>query len=136
MAFAPGCLLWRTVWRSFPWSQLCKISENVRWGCPCQVCHSSALPALWEPRFAAKCCAMLALQEHFNYTMMAFAPGCVLWPNVGGVFLGRNFAKSQKMRDRGACPCQSCHTSALPALWEPQFGAKYCAMFPLQVYFN
>ena len=22
--------------------------------------------ALWEPRFAAKCCAMLALQEHFN----------------------------------------------------------------------
>ena len=32
---------------------------------------------------------------------MAFAPGCVLWPNVGGVFLGRKFEKSKKMRDRG-----------------------------------
>ena len=26
----------------------------------------SALRELWEPRFAAKCCAMLALQAHFN----------------------------------------------------------------------
>ena len=45
----------------FPRSQLCRISENARWGSPWQICHSSALRALWEPRFAAKCCAMLAL---------------------------------------------------------------------------
>ena len=28
--------------------------------------HSSALRALWEPRFAAKCCAMLALKAYSN----------------------------------------------------------------------
>ena len=33
--------------------------------------------------------------------MMAFALGCFLWPTFGGVSLGRNFAKSQKMRDGG-----------------------------------
>ena len=53
--------LWRSFWRSFPWSQLCRISENARWGCPCQICFSSGLRAIWEPRFAAKCCAMFAL---------------------------------------------------------------------------
>ena len=52
---------WPSFCRSVPWSQLCRISENARWGSPWQICHSSALRALWEPRFAAKCCAMLAL---------------------------------------------------------------------------
>ena len=32
MAFAPGCFLWPSFCRSFPWSQLCRISENARWG--------------------------------------------------------------------------------------------------------
>ena len=35
-------------------------------GCRIQICHSSALRALWEPRFAAKCCAMFALEVHFT----------------------------------------------------------------------
>ena len=41
-------VLWPFFWRSLLWSQLCRISENARWGCPCQICHSSALRALWE----------------------------------------------------------------------------------------
>ena len=52
MAFAPGCFLWPSFCRSFPWSQLCRISENARWGSPWQIWHSSASRALWEPRFA------------------------------------------------------------------------------------
>ena len=27
MVFAPGCFLWPNFWRSFPSSQLCKISD-------------------------------------------------------------------------------------------------------------
>ena len=61
-----GVFLWPSFWRSFPWSQLCRILEKARWGCPCQIFHSSALRALWEPRVAANCCAMFALQAHFN----------------------------------------------------------------------
>ena len=32
MALAPGCFFWPFFCRSFPWSQLCRISENARWG--------------------------------------------------------------------------------------------------------
>ena len=32
MAFAPGCFVWPAFCRSLPWSQLCRISENARWG--------------------------------------------------------------------------------------------------------
>ena len=32
---------------------------------------------------------------------MEFAPGCFYCLHFGGVSLGRNFAKSQKMRDEG-----------------------------------
>ena len=46
---------------SFPWSPLGKISENGRFRCPWQICHNSALRALLEPRFAAKCSPMIAL---------------------------------------------------------------------------
>ena len=50
----------------FPWSPLGKISENGRFRCLCQICHNSALQTLTEPQFAAKCCAMFALQVHTN----------------------------------------------------------------------
>ena len=30
MAFAPGCFLWPSFCRSLPCSQLCRISENVK----------------------------------------------------------------------------------------------------------
>ena len=36
MAFAPGFFLWPSFCRSFPWSQLGRISENARWGSPWQ----------------------------------------------------------------------------------------------------
>ena len=58
----PGLLLCR----SLPWSQLCRISENARWGSPWQIWHSSAPRALWEARFAAKCCARLALEGNVS----------------------------------------------------------------------
>ena len=48
----------------FPWSPLGKISENGRFRCLCQICHNSALRTLTERQFAAKCCAMFALQVH------------------------------------------------------------------------
>ena len=32
---------------------------------------------------------------------MAFAPGCFCGLLFGGIFLGRNFAEFQKMRDEG-----------------------------------
>ena len=62
--FAPGYFCSLYFLRSFPWWPLFKISENVRLRCPCQICNSSVLRELLEPRFPAKCCAMIALQEH------------------------------------------------------------------------
>ena len=32
MTFAPGCFLWPSFCRRFPWSQLCRISEDALWG--------------------------------------------------------------------------------------------------------
>ena len=43
-----------------------KISENGRFRSLCQICHNSALRTLTEPQFAAKCCAMFALQVYSN----------------------------------------------------------------------
>ena len=40
------------------------ISENGRFRCLCQICYNSALRTLTELQFAAKCCAMFALQVH------------------------------------------------------------------------
>ena len=48
----------------FPWSPLGKISENGRFRSPWQICHNSALRALMEAQFAAKCSSMIALQVH------------------------------------------------------------------------
>ena len=48
----------------FPWSPLGKLSENGRFRSPWQICHNSALRALMEVRFAAKCFSMIALQVH------------------------------------------------------------------------
>ena len=38
---------------------------------------------------------------HDNYEIMRFAPVRLCGLLSGGVYLGRNFAKSQKMRDEG-----------------------------------
>ena len=42
-------------------SPLWRILKNCRFWCLCKVGHSSELQALLEPRFAAKCCSMMAL---------------------------------------------------------------------------
>ena len=65
MPFAPGCF-WSPYSRAtflsiFPWSPLVKISENGRFRSPWQICHNSALRALMEAQFAAKCSSMIAL---------------------------------------------------------------------------
>ena len=90
--------------QEFPLSQLCRISENARWGSPWQICYSSALRAHWEPRFAAKCCARLALQVHSNKDRMAFAPGFSCGLLFAGGSPGRNFAEFQKTRAEGLLP--------------------------------
>ena len=101
MALAPGCFLWPSFRRSFPWSQLCRISENARRGCPCQICHNSAFRALWEPRFAAKCCAIFALELHSNRRRWHLRQGVFCGLLFGGVSLGRNFAEFKKLRHEG-----------------------------------
>ena len=70
MRFAPGCF-WSPYSRPtflsiFPRSPLGKISENARFRSPWQICHNSALRALMEAQFAAKCSSMIALQVHTN----------------------------------------------------------------------
>ena len=70
MRFAPGCF-WSPYKRPtflsiFPWSPLGKISENGRFRSPWQICHNSALRALMEAQFAAKCSSIIALKEHAN----------------------------------------------------------------------
>ena len=155
MAIAPVCFLWPSFCRSFPGSQLCRISENARWGSPWQICHSSALRALWAPRFAAKCCARLALQVHPNKDRMAFAPGffvAFFLQEVPRVATLQNFRKRAlrvslangftgtlrgavcsriSENARWGSPWQICHSSALRALWEPQFAAKCSAVLAL-----
>ena len=70
MRFALGCF-WSPYSRPtflsiFPWSPLGKVSENGRFSSPWQICHNSALRALMEAQFAAKCSSMIALQVHTN----------------------------------------------------------------------
>ena len=60
-------------------------------------------------------------------------------PIVGLLFwafsLGPQFGKISE-NGRFRCPCQICHNSALRTLMEPQFAAKCCPMFALQVHTN
>ena len=57
-----GLLLWAFCLGS----PLGKISENGRFRSPWQICHNSALRALMEPQFAAKCSPMIALEVRAN----------------------------------------------------------------------
>ena len=143
MPFAPGCF-WSPYSRPtflsiLPWPPRGKISENGRFRCPCQICHNSALRTLMEPQVAAKCCAMFALK-------------CILirrWCHLRQGFFWSSFSRTTflsilpwsplgKISENGRfrCPCQICHNSALRTLMEPQFAAKCCAMFELQVHTN
>ena len=101
MAFALGCFFWPSFCRSFPWSQLCRISENARWGSPCQIWHSSASRALWEPQFAANCCARFALEGNLIGTWWHSRQNVFSGLVFAGVSPGRNFAEFQKMRAEG-----------------------------------
>ena len=51
-----GLLFW-----AFSLAPPSKISENGRFRSPLQICHNSALRALMEAQFAAKCSSMIAL---------------------------------------------------------------------------
>ena len=143
MQFAPRCL-WspysRPTFLSIsPWSPLGKISENGRFRCPWQICHNSALRALLEPRFAAKCSPMIALQAHTNYEMMQFAPRCFWSPYSRPTFLSIfPWSPLGKISENGRfrCPWKICHNSALRALLDPRFAAKCCPMIALQAHTN
>ena len=143
MQFAPGCFSSHysqpTFLGIFPWSPLCKISENCRFRCPWQIGHNWAQRALMEPQFAAKCSSVIALQVHTNWEMMQFAPGCFSshysQPTFLGIFPWSPLCKiSENYRFR--CPWQIGHNSALRALMEPQFAAKCSSMIALQVHSN
>ena len=128
MRFAPGCF-WSPYSRPtflsiFPWSPLGKISENGRFRSPWQICHNSALRALMEAQFAAKCSSIIdfkcilirrwydlrALMEaqfaaKCSSMIVIQVPGCFEARIVGLLFwafsLGPPLAKSQKMADLG-----------------------------------
>ena len=117
--------------RSFPWSQLCRISENARWGSPWQIWHSSASRELWEVRFAAKCSARVALQENFSYNMMALAPGCFFCPSFCRSFPWSKLCRISENAQWGSL-WQIWHSSASRELWEAQFAAKCFARFALK----
>ena len=101
MAFAPGCFFWPSFCLSLPWFQLCRISENARWGSPWRIRHSSASRALGKPRLVAKCFSRLALEENASEHMMAFAPKSFFGLVFAGVSPGPNFAEFQKTRAGG-----------------------------------
>ena len=131
IAFAPGWFLWPSFCKRFPGSQLFRISENAIWGSPWQICHSSALRALWEARFAAELQKTRAqgvlgkfaiarlyghfgsrglqqnvvLGRHFKYflirTWWHFRQGAFCGLRFAGVSPGRNFAEFQKTRAKG-----------------------------------
>ena len=70
---------------------------------------------------------------------MSFAPGCFWSPYSRPTFLSiLPWSPLGKISENGRfkCPCQICHNSAIPTLMEPQFAAKCCPMFPLQVHTN
>ena len=46
---------------NFPWSPICKISENGRFWCFCKISHNSALRAVLEARFPPESSPILAL---------------------------------------------------------------------------
>ena len=143
MRFAPGCF-WGPYSRPtflsiFPWSPLGKISENGRFRSPWQICHNSALRALMEAQFAAKCSSMIALQVHIKWEMMRFAPGRFWSPYIRPTFFSifpwsplGNISENGRFRS----PWQICHNSALRALMEAQFAAKCSSMIALQVHTN
>ena len=71
--------------------------------------------------------------------MIQLAPGCFWSPYSRPTFLSifpwsPHGIISENGRFR--CLCQICHNSALRTLTEPQFSAKCCAMFALQVHTN
>ena len=130
MAFAPGCFLWPSFCRSFPWSQLCRILENARWGSPWQIRHSSASRALGKPRFEAKCCSRLALEGNASEIMMAFAPGCFFWPCFCTSFPWSQLCRISE-NARWGSSWKIRHSSAPRALGVPRFAAKCCARLAL-----
>ena len=118
----------------FPWSPPCKISENGRVRSPWQICYNSALRALMEAQFAAKCSSMIALQVHTNLEMMQFSPGCFWSPYSRPTFLSIfPWSPHGKISENGRfrSPWQICHNSALRALMEAQFAAKCSSMIAL-----
>ena len=77
--------LWPSFWWSFSWSQLCRISENARWGCPCQICHSYDTSA--DPLFERLNWKRLDIQRQIELTTMVYKSVHGLAPNyLGSLF--------------------------------------------------
>ena len=99
----------------------------------------SALRALMEAQFAAKCSSMIALQVHTNQEIMRFAPGCFWSPYRWRTFLSIfPWSPLGKISENGRfrSPWQISHNLALGALMEAQFEAKCSSMIALQAHSN
>ena len=147
MRFAPGCF-WSPYSRPtflsiFPWSPLGKISENGRFRSPWQICHNSALRALMEAQFAAKCSSMIALKEPIRMIRL----GCFWSPYSRSTFLSIfPWSPLGKISEKSAYIFPWSHIGKIGKLgllgkfvitWhlEAQFAAKW-SMIALQVHTN
>ena len=101
MAFVLGCFLWPSFCWSFPWSQLCRISENARWWV------LGKFDIAWlHGNFGSRSLQQnIMLGWHFKEILIR-----TWWHSCQGVFCGlivavvspvRNFAKFQKTRAEG-----------------------------------
>ena len=104
-----------------------------------RICQNSALRAVSEPWFAAKCCPMFAFYAHTNYKLGPFAPGCVssawirptLWSSFPRSPVWKVSENERLRRPRGIC-----HNSAVRAVLELRFAARSCLIFSLLVHTN
>ena len=101
MAFAPGCFLWPSFCRSFPWSQICRISENPRWRSPWQIC----IARVYGHFVSCSLQQNVVLGWHFKCMLIRtwwhLRQGVFCGLLFAGVSLGRNFEEFQKTRSEG-----------------------------------
>ena len=101
MALAPGFFFWPSFCSSFPWSQLCRISENARWGSPWQIWHSSASRHFKKHGLQRKVLLGWHFKEILVRTWWHWRQGFFSGLLFAVVSPGPNFAEFQKTRAGG-----------------------------------
>ena len=143
MQFAPGCFEARIVgllfWAFCLGPPLAKCQKVADFGVLAKFVITRLCGHLWSRSLQQNVVLCLHFKCILIRTWCHLRQGVFEAPIVGLLIwafcLGPPLAKCQKMADLGF-PCQICHNSALRTLMEPQFAAKCCAMFALEVHTN